>query len=386
MTCNHNFISSPVSIDLCYTEKMYDCGCDEDDVEIVVCGQCGQFKVVQVNNVCTECDGGDIHVWDDELNVWQEPSNYNNLAISTEYLEAYNSAQPSITNAEFMIKGYHYTKPTSPSRTDSARLYIDTNINGEESSIITGDYNWIKYKISGTISENSTVNFKGYLPANFWTSTQSIYPKDLNGNDTTTIYFAVFSGHTLTSLYVDGGIVAPGGRMWSDINITGSGTYSYTHPTYGTEYKFTLTEVNFGNKWVTPTTGICSESYLLHLKGFHNFYIKTDGKNQIENKSQYCIDTSNSSTYPYQIILNKAPLNGTKINIADSIEWDHSGGHSFVNTSTQFTAGTANTTQKTLTPISGSSINITFTYDGNKTIIINGPTSCHTVTIVYKYI
>ena len=40
-----------------------------------------------------------------------------------------------ITNCEFMVKGYHYTEPTSPVRTDSCRLYIDTDIDGEESNV-----------------------------------------------------------------------------------------------------------------------------------------------------------------------------------------------------------------------------------------------------------
>lgn len=42
---------------------------------------------------------------------------------------------PGITNCEFMVKGYHYTEPTTPARTDSCRLYLDTSIDGEASSI-----------------------------------------------------------------------------------------------------------------------------------------------------------------------------------------------------------------------------------------------------------
>ena len=40
-----------------------------------------------------------------------------------------------ITNYEFMVKGYHYTEPTSPIRTDSCRLYLDIDIDGEESNV-----------------------------------------------------------------------------------------------------------------------------------------------------------------------------------------------------------------------------------------------------------
>lgn len=41
----------------------------------------------------------------------------------------------SLTNCEFMVKGYHYTEPTNPIRIDSCRLYLDTTINGEESNV-----------------------------------------------------------------------------------------------------------------------------------------------------------------------------------------------------------------------------------------------------------
>ena len=41
----------------------------------------------------------------------------------------------SLTNCEFMVKGYHYTKPTTPIRIDSCKLFLDTSINGETSSI-----------------------------------------------------------------------------------------------------------------------------------------------------------------------------------------------------------------------------------------------------------
>ena len=41
----------------------------------------------------------------------------------------------SLTNCEFMVKGYHYTEPTTPVRIDSCKLYLDTTINGEESSV-----------------------------------------------------------------------------------------------------------------------------------------------------------------------------------------------------------------------------------------------------------
>lgn len=41
----------------------------------------------------------------------------------------------SLTNCEFMVKGYHYTKPTTPIRTDSCRLYLDTTIESELSVV-----------------------------------------------------------------------------------------------------------------------------------------------------------------------------------------------------------------------------------------------------------
>lgn len=46
-----------------------------------------------------------------------------------------------ITNCEFMVKGYHYTEPTTPTRIDSCRLYLDTTIDGEESNV--GSEIWV---------------------------------------------------------------------------------------------------------------------------------------------------------------------------------------------------------------------------------------------------
>lgn len=45
----------------------------------------------------------------------------------------------SLTNCEFLVKGYHYTKPTDPIRTDSCRLYLDTSIAGESSNVDIGE-------------------------------------------------------------------------------------------------------------------------------------------------------------------------------------------------------------------------------------------------------
>ena len=44
----------------------------------------------------------------------------------------------SLTNCEFMVKGYHYTEPTSPVRVNSCRLYLDTTISGEQSNVANG--------------------------------------------------------------------------------------------------------------------------------------------------------------------------------------------------------------------------------------------------------
>ena len=50
-----------------------------------------------------------------------------------------------ITACKFMIKGYHYTKPTNPSRIDSCRLYLDTSIIGESSTVEESNsiYTWV---------------------------------------------------------------------------------------------------------------------------------------------------------------------------------------------------------------------------------------------------
>lgn len=43
----------------------------------------------------------------------------------------------SLTNCEFMVKGYHYTEPTDPIRTDSCRLYLDVETDSYETQTIS---------------------------------------------------------------------------------------------------------------------------------------------------------------------------------------------------------------------------------------------------------
>lgn len=45
----------------------------------------------------------------------------------------------SLTNCEFMVKGYHYTEPTTPIRTDSCRLYLDTKADSYETQTISSE-------------------------------------------------------------------------------------------------------------------------------------------------------------------------------------------------------------------------------------------------------
>ena len=42
-----------------------------------------------------------------------------------------------ITNCEFMVKGYHYTEPTTPTRIDSCRLFLDTQVDTFENQIVS---------------------------------------------------------------------------------------------------------------------------------------------------------------------------------------------------------------------------------------------------------
>ena len=74
----------------------------------------------------------------------------------------------SLTNCEFMVKGYHYTKPTIPVRTDSCRLYLDTKVDSYETQTISREQmrtETLPYNISFTyILKNqpkigTTINF-----------------------------------------------------------------------------------------------------------------------------------------------------------------------------------------------------------------------------------
>ena len=62
-----------------------------------------------------------------------------------------------LDKCNFMVDGYHYPKVCSPTRTDSCRLYIDTEKDGEDSSV--SDKKWISPATA--IMENEKMHLKG---------------------------------------------------------------------------------------------------------------------------------------------------------------------------------------------------------------------------------
>ena len=436
MTCNHEHVSSPVTVSLCLDTYEVDC-CPDEHETMVVCQDCGMFKIISVEEVCEDCCGGDTSIWNNLIDVWQDPLTFSGLIGSSYYWSVYEgwaqyrginfqiknnilyfgnpinnfetllngnsfdwagaevqkvmfnipiytesncsldyffsymellsdiinlqylhtnnvssmnqmfrncmnlkwldlsnfdmtnvtainymfyncsellkiyvgkdlwntsnitsgnsvfgnctalvgqngktynsqhidktyaridtSGNPGYLSARmyFYIKGYHYTKPTTPFRTDGARLFIDTSIDGEECTISTGQ-SWIKYYIKGFVNGNASgydiLYFEGYLhdlSINNWNASY-VYLKDINGNIISTdCYFQHFSGNTTTSFYVPSGVVAAGARGYSDVfqnnpnNI--AGTYTYTDD-FNAEFNFTITAVEYGNLLQLPET------------------------------------------------------------------------------------------------------------------------------------
>lgn len=173
----------------------------------------------------------------------------------------------SLTNCEFMVKGYHYTKPTDPIMTDSCRLYLDTTIDGEECEIDDGDYSYIGYYIKGWadghIDGYDKINFQGFLPKNINSDFSGyVYIKNFDGTNFSDDYYF---GHFTEGIGIafPSGIIAPGGRACENIfenktdDITGN--YSFTDQ-FGAEYNFTISAVEYGDLLTLPETAILTSA------------------------------------------------------------------------------------------------------------------------------
>ena len=174
----------------------------------------------------------------------------------------------SLTNCEFMVKGYHYTKPTIPVRTDSCRLYLDTKVDSYETQTISREQmrtETLPYNISFTyILKNqpkigTTINF---------TYDTSGGPGDFNiiagiaisQND---IYYATYYEYD--------------GNLTITITSIDSNIRPYNFEVYQYIANIAIKSNTTDYTWVAPTTAFLdtNKADLLHLKGIHGFYFQT---------------------------------------------------------------------------------------------------------------
>ena len=168
-----------------------------------------------------------------------------------------------ITNYEFMVKGYHYTEPTSPIRTDSCRLYLDIDIDGEESNV-ENDV-WEVPSTACLDVSNKVEEIRADLVPN---STNLVWTLTLNQYiDTSAMAYITLPGAT----------ASVGGRFLSHdwyyepentavINIT------YTMATR----ELVMTLSNWSDDYASPTIRyIVGDGFRIHLKGIHGFYFQT---------------------------------------------------------------------------------------------------------------
>ena len=301
MNCLHKRVSSPVTVSFCLTADEIEC-CPNEYETMVVCGDCGNYKITSVQEVCADCCDRDVHIWDEYLNKWypanaisQSEAPITEILNYTPYLNAYAEAQAlPVTPTEFMVQGYHYTKPTDPIRTDSARLFVDTSISTEECEVIPLfiDPVWAQSILNYDTQSNSwnnlaiwkddpTIVFYGNCIINYvvtsytliWNFFEDIWYDEnmniLNGlEDIKAITYSTWMSTPQISFTDESSIsyiinnLNIDTKNFVDNGITGNAiSVSYRDPNQF--YKMTLPE----------TVGI--NNSLVHFKGIHNFYFQT---------------------------------------------------------------------------------------------------------------
>lgn len=61
MTCNHTNLSLPVTVSLCLDTGDHDC-CPDEFETMVVCKDCGYYKITSVQEVCADCCNKDVTI------------------------------------------------------------------------------------------------------------------------------------------------------------------------------------------------------------------------------------------------------------------------------------------------------------------------------------
>ena len=167
------------------------------------------------------------------------------------------------------LNGYHYTKPTDPYRTDSARLFIDTTISGENSTVNETEEKWIP----PTTSYVEEIN----LLSDVSISSDSVEVSGTFDGQSWTARYESGGAHKRISIESDTGFLDPATKSLilhlpsQDIEI-GLGNYEWDYyPAYHA-YELEITD------WVENVSTFSlflAERSILHLKGIHGFHVKT---------------------------------------------------------------------------------------------------------------
>ena len=170
---------------------------------------------------------------------------------------------PGITNCKFMVKGYHYTEPTTPVRTDSCRLFLDTDIDGEESSI--ENEIWEVPSTAYLDISNKAEEIRANLVPN---STNLVWTLTLNQYiDTSAMAYITLPGSN----------ASVGGRFLShdwyyEPQDTAVMNITYTMATR----ELIMTLSNWSDDYTSPIIRyVAGDSFRIHLKGIHGFYVQT---------------------------------------------------------------------------------------------------------------
>lgn len=264
MACLHKHLSSPTTVSLCLDTGDYNC-CPNEYQTMIVCGDCGEYKIISVESVCEECCLGDIHIWDNYLNKWYPANNQDfNLTNYSVYQTALNEAQitPILNFPKFMIKGYHYTKPTDPVNVNSCRLYFDNQI---ETSSVNNDI-WIAPN-TGVLEGINQELMTEEIPTMDLLSWS--IPLSSSIAPSSNIYICFNSTNNVVLFFEE--------------NYDYYNTISYADNNFTTtiSYNANLKQVDINQDGIVDGLNTfyiqyyVNTNYKLHLKGFHNFFVQS---------------------------------------------------------------------------------------------------------------
>ena len=157
------------------------------------------------------------------------------------------TSQNQINSCNFMVKGYHYTKPTQPIRTDSCRLFIDDEIENDTA---------IESKICYTLNVTDDNKYETFsIPINIGKYEEEIFTQMTMGAFLVYVDDTLITSFNNTIWHFTKGTPTSGSNGNITWNYDGNNTLTFSGVpnTLRAQNKIEIKTI-LENKWVAPST------------------------------------------------------------------------------------------------------------------------------------